>query len=154
MSEQFEAQLTLKDRLNFPYLLANQILTFQRSILNLEFSEREIRESIESFVHLIPDAWKDDKFTKELDEASINKQIDVRPSFCGVKPSVDYCQENGIPFFREQKTFNHYKMFSACINLLNRRAMLAKVNPVQELLEIDFDDFEQSEVGKSNIQKE
>jgi len=74
MSEVFEAELTLKDRLNFPYLLANQILTFQKAILNLEFSEREIREAIEGLVHLIPQAWKDEQFGKDMKKAQIKNE--------------------------------------------------------------------------------
>ena len=155
MSEkEFEAQLTLKDRLNFPYLLANQILTFQKAILNLEFSEREIREAIEGFVHLIPEAWKDGKFEDAMKEAEITKKIDLRPRFCGVPPSLEYCKTNSLPAFKDQKTFNYYKMFQACINLLDRKKMLSRIVRIEELESIDFESVTEDALRESNLPSE
>lgn len=119
IESEFEAQLTLKDKLNFPYLLANQILTFQRSILNLEFSEREIKESIAGFVHLIPENWKDEDWGKEIKAAKIIQEVDVRKEWCGLKI--------GKPIIEKHESFDYYKMFQACINLLERRGMISKV---------------------------
>ena len=129
MSEKdFEAQLTLKDRLNFPYLLANQILTFQKAILNLEFSEREIRESIEGFIHLIPDDWKDDEFQKEMNATKIKQKKDMRPQITGtVRMSEKACRELGIPAFVEEEVLDYYKIFQACINLLKRKGLISQV---------------------------
>ena len=155
MSEgEFEAQLTLKDRLNFPYLLANQILTFQKAILNMEFSEREIREAIEGFVHLIPENWKDDKWNKAVEKATIKQKVDLRPDFCGVKPSPEYCDENGITAFKEINTFDYYKMFQACINLLDRKKMLSRTVLVEELESIDFDSVTEDALRESNVSSE
>lgn len=127
MSEtQYEAQLTLKDRLNFPYLLANQILTFQRALLALEFSEREIRETIEGFVHMIPESWKDNKFKENMDEAMITRKIDIRPRFCGQAATPAVCEELGVPTVKEVTTFDYYDLFQACINLLDRRGLTGK----------------------------
>lgn len=125
-STQYEAQLTLKDRLNYPYLLANQILTFQRALLALEFSEREIRETIEGFVHMIPESWKDDKFNEKMDEATIIRKIDIRPKFCGQSATIEVCEELGIPTFKEVKTFDYYDLFQACIDLLDRRGLTSR----------------------------
>lgn len=152
MSEkELEAELTLKDRLNFPYLLANQILTFQKAILNLEFSEREIREAIESFVHLIPEDWKDQKFEDEIKKAKTVKKTDVRPVVAGgIRMSEETCKELEIPDYKEEEVFDYYKMFQACINLLNRRKMLSKVNPVEQIDFIELEhiaETEASEVG-------
>jgi len=123
---EFEAELTLKDRLNFPYLLANQILTFQKAILALEYSEREIRETIEGFEHMIPASWKDDQFNKDIEDAEITRKIDVRPEFCGVKPSLECCKENGLTAFKDEVILDYYAMFQACIDLLDRRGLTAR----------------------------
>ena len=140
MSEtQYEAQLTLKDRLNFPYLLANQILTFQRSLLAIEFTEREIRDTIEGFVHMIPESYKDDKFKADMKKATILKKIDLRPKFCGQPATIEVCEQLGIPIFKEVTTFDYYDLFQACMNLLQRRHMLTKTNPVEQ---IDFIELE------------
>lgn len=148
-----EAELTLKDRLNFPYLLANQILTFQKAILNLEFSDREIREAIEGFVHLIPEAWKDTKFEDEMKAAQTKTKIDIRPSFCGITASEKFCETHGIKAFREEETFDYYKMFQACINLLNRKKLLSRILRIEQLEGIDFDTATEDAILKSNVSR-
>lgn len=139
MSE-FEAELTVKDRLNFPYLLANQILTFQKAILNMEYSEYEIREAIEGFIHLIPESWKDDKFQEEQDGAIIERKRDLRPSFCGLTASEQFCKTHGITAFEDEKVFDYYKLFQACVNLLSRRGLLSRKHRVEVLEDVDFDE--------------
>jgi len=135
MSEtQYEAQLTLKDRLNFPYLLANQILTFQRALLALEFSEREIRETIEGFVHMIPETWKDDGFKKDTQDAKITRKIDIRPKFCGQSATIEVCEQLGFPIFKEVKTFDYYDLFQAVINLLERRGLMSRRSFTEKML--------------------
>jgi hypothetical protein len=143
---EFEAQLTLKDRLNFPYLLANQILTFQKAILNMEYSEREIKEAIEGFVHLIPENWKDDKWKKEIGAAETVEKVDNRKEWCGRKI--------GKPKIEEHKTFDYYKMFQACINLLDRKKMLSRTVLIEELESIDFDAVTEDALRKSDLPSE
>lgn len=135
MSEkQPEAQLTLKDRLNYPYLLANQILTFQKALLAQEHSKREIRETIEGFVQLIPESWKDTKFKEDIDKAKIIEQIDLRPLVAGnIRMSKEVCEDLGIAAFKEEETFDYYKIFYACINLLDRRGLTSKKTYTEEL---------------------
>jgi len=155
MSEkEFDAELTLKDRLNFPYLLANQILTYQKAILNMEYSEGEIREAIDGFVHMIPQEWKDDDFKKEMEKAEITIKIDMRPSFCGISASEKFCEAHKITSFKEKKTFDHRKVFQACMNLLYRKKMLSKIVRVEELESIDLDTIEESSLFKSDISGE
>lgn len=146
MSEtQYEAQLTLKDRLNFPYLLANQILTFQRALLALEFSEREIRETIEGFVHMIPETWKDKQFMEDMKKAKITQKIDKRPKFCGLSATLETCKELGVEPYKEVTTFDYYDLFQACMNLLQRRRMLSKTNPVEQISLIELENIAETE---------
>lgn len=148
--KQDEAQLTLKDRLNFPYILAQQILTFQKSILNLEYSEREIRESIEGFYQLIPDNWIDKKFRKAVKDATTTKKIDKRPLVAGnTRISAETCKSLGITAFEEKKVVDYYKLFHACINLLERRKMLSKVNPVEEISYIELEQIGEAETAET-----
>lgn len=131
--------LNIKDKVNYPYLLASQILTYQKATLNLDFSDREIKEAIEGFVQMIPDSWKDEDWDKALKKSEIKESIDVRPEFCGVKPSLEYCKENGITAFIEKKTFDSMKLFHACINLLDRRGLISKVSRVEKVLGDEWD---------------
>jgi len=148
-----EAQLSIKDRLNFPYILANQIMTFQKSILAEEYSEREIEEAITGFVHLIPDGWKDDKFKKDLKKATKIKRIDKRPQIVGsVKMSAATCEQLGIKPFEDKKVFDYYRMFQACINLLDRKKLLSRVRRVEKLESIDFDQAYRDAVQQGQIQ--
>jgi hypothetical protein len=41
---------------------------------------------------------KNEEITEEIIE-----QIDIRPEFCGVKASPKFCEEHGLPQFREVK---------------------------------------------------
>jgi len=127
MSEtEVEAQLTLKDRLNYPYYLGDAILTRNRSILKENYSEREIIEATENLLGLIAESWEDEKFKKDLEEATITNKIDIRPEFCGVKPSIEYCEAHGISTLKEEKIFDYKKLYRACINLLDRRGLTAR----------------------------
>ena len=127
MSEtEIEAQLTLKDRLNYPYYLGDAILTRNRSILKEDYSEREIVEATENLLGLIPASWEDEEFKKALEEATITSKIDLRPEFCGFRPSIEYCKENGISTFKEEKSYDYKKLYRACINLIDRRGLTAR----------------------------
>jgi len=144
-----EAQLSLKDRINFPYLLANQILTVQKSILVADTSiasNREIREAIKCLVHLIPNSWKDKAFEKDLKKAEITEQIDMRPHFCGLSASVKFCEELGLTPYKEKVSFDYYKVFQACIDLLQRKQMLTKIQRVEKLEGIIFEELEDAAI--------
>lgn len=156
MSQEHEAQLTLKDRLNFPYILANQILTFQKALLAQEFSEREIRETIEGFIHLIPDDWKDDTFNKALKKSKETRKNDVRPIVTGtVRMSAKACEEMGIPAFVDEEVSNYYAIFQECMNLLSRKKLLSKILRVEQLESIDFDTATtEDEVQQGNVPSE
>jgi len=124
MSE-LEANLTVRDRINYNYILANQILTFQKAILALEdASAREIIESVEGLLHMIPENYKDEKFKQELEEAKIVRIIDNRPMNCGVKISEELCRAMGIEPYIKEEILDPFKAFYACINLLQRLGKL------------------------------
>ena len=146
MSDQVDAeQLTLRNRVNFPYILANQMLTFQRSLLALEFSEREIRECVEGFVSIIPSEWKDDQFKQDLEKSVVEKKVDVRPRFCGQAASEEVCEELGVPAFKMKVTIDYYYRFQACIDLLNRRGLISEKTKTERAEGVRYgnDGFEQ-----------
>jgi hypothetical protein len=125
--EQFpEAQLTMRDRLPYHFLLSQMILTFQKAVLNIQYSAEELREAVEAFVNHIPFLWRDKDFEKDLKDAEVLVYEDLRPVFCDVVANREYCQQNGILVERLVKTFNYFKVFNAVINLLNRKHMLTK----------------------------
>jgi hypothetical protein len=146
MSQQTDVfQLTLKDKVNFPYILANLMLTFQKSILALEFSDREIRECVEGFVATIPSDWMDDRFRKDLDESKIKVKVDIRPRFCGIPATEQVCKELGVPAFKEKISVDYFLRFHACIDLLNRKGLISEKTKTEKVEGVRYgnDGFEQ-----------
>jgi hypothetical protein len=128
MSQTHDAVLgiTIKDRINHPYILASQILTIQKAILNLENSAQITQEAVEGLIHIIPDPWKDEDYKKELQEAYVDKEIDIRPEFCGNKATLIFCQKHKVNTTKTEKRLHYWKGLQACINLLDRRGMISK----------------------------
>lgn len=125
--EQFpEAQLIMRDRLPYHFLLSQMILTFQRAVLNIQYSAEELREAVEAFVNHVPAIWRDNEFAAELKAAEVLIYEDLRPVFCDVVADRAYCEQSGIPIERWIKTFDYFKVFNAVINLLQRKHMLTK----------------------------
>ena len=117
---------TIKDRINHPYILANQILTIQKAILNLENSTQITQEAVEGLIHTIPDSWKDEDYKKELGEAYKEEDIDIRPQFCGNKATLAFCQKHKIETTKKRKTLQYWQGLQACVNLLDRRGMVSR----------------------------
>ena len=124
-----EAKLTMRDRLPMNFILTNALITIQKSILNIKYSSEEIREAIQGFVAMIPDALKDDEFNAEIDRAKQVIATDSRPIFCGVRASDNYLKRKGIDPIQYIETFDFFKVLHACFNLLMRKHMLLKIQP-------------------------
>jgi hypothetical protein len=126
LEEYPEASLQIRERLPYNYLMSQMVLTFQKAILNIEYSSEELREASEGFVNMIPTSWRDEEFLQDLKFAEILIVQDNRPEFCGTLATEEFCLKNNIPLTRETKSFDYFKVFNAVINLLNRRGMLLK----------------------------
>jgi len=144
-----EVQLTIRDRINYPYVLANQILTIQRVLLNEE-AAKEVIDSVEALVHQIPDMYKDDSFREEIEKAVLKIVKDVRPKFGGVTIDEESCVEMGIPTTEEVLEKDPWAILQAVFNLLQRRSMLTRRNFVEKIiLKPDQIDTEYDEEGES-----
>ena len=144
-----EVQLTIRDRINYPYILANQILTIQRVLLNEE-AAKEVIDSVEALVHQIPDMYKDDSFTEEMEKAVLKIDKDVRPKFGGITIDDESCVEMGIPTTEEVLEKDPWAILQAVFNLLQRRSMLTRRNFVEKIiLKPDQIDTEYDEEGES-----
>lgn len=118
--------LSIKDRINHPYILARAILTIIETSPNPLAREPEIRDAVMMLYNLIPDEWHDENFNLEIDRARTKRVIDVRPSFCGKTASLQWCISHGVPANRTTVVYNHHLLVKACINLLQRRALLSR----------------------------
>jgi hypothetical protein len=133
---QLERGLTIKERLDYQYILTFQILSLVKARSGETFDIEQIREIIRGILDSIPKVWRDDEFRDELKKAIIKETVDMRPSFCGVKPSLEVCEKLGIKPFVDHKVYDYNKLFHAIINLLQRKHMLSKIQRVEELVEI------------------
>ena len=124
-----EAKLTIRDRLPINLILTNAVITIQKSILNIEYSAEEIKEAVQGFVAMIPEDLYDQQFINEIRAAKQLIPVDVRPVFCENKVSAEWCQSRGLPVIKYIETFDYFKVFHACFNLLQRRNMLLKMQP-------------------------
>ena len=121
-----EAKLTIRDRIPTNLLLLYTFLNINKTIKDIKYSTDEIRESILSLVAMIPDELRDPLFWKELKDSQKEIRIDVRPIFCGVKASLEYCRRKKIPAFTKIPQLNYFAMYHAVFNLLMRKNMLLK----------------------------
>lgn len=129
--------LTIKERLDYQYILTFQILSLVKARSGETFDIEQVREIIRGMLDSIPKLWHDEKFQKELKEAIIKEKVDMRPSFCGIKPTIEICKKLGVKSFVETEVYDYNKLFHAIINLLQRMHMLSKIQRVEELVEIE-----------------
>ena len=118
----------IRDRLHYTWLLQEQVRTFQKSVLNTDFSRREIEESIQGLVAMIPDIWKekDEQWLADFDKATNEIILDIRPSFAGVKMDKELCKEKKIPMTKKIKITDYFIVLQAVFNKLFRMGMLSK----------------------------
>lgn len=121
-----EARKTLKDRLNYPWLMEQAIMSFRKVQTDLDKSDADMVEAVQAVINMIPSKWWDDQFKKAYDAALIVKVTDCRPSFCGQVASIEWCQEHGVRPFLEENTFDVYKLFHAAVDLLDRLGLLSR----------------------------
>lgn len=134
-----EAKLTIRDRLPTNMLLLYTFLNINKALKDVKISAEEIGESILGLVAMIPDELRDDLFIDELESATQEEIVDVRPEFCQVKASLEYCERKGIPAFIKQRKLNYFEMYHAVFNLLMRKNMLLKIQPKEIMTGIPFE---------------
>lgn len=148
-----EAKLTIRDRLPTPALLLYTFLGINKQLKNIQVSASEIGESILGLVAMIPDSLRDDQFLDELEASTEVKYIDVRPSFCGVTASQEYCERKGIPAFIPETHLNYFEMYHAVFNLLMRKNMLLKIQPKEIMTGLPFEK-EEDEMDPAQLHDE
>jgi len=118
---------SITEKLDYKTLLIHALRTVETSILSGETFI--IESSIWTLYNLIPSSWHDEDFKKAIEECYFTEKVDVRPESCGVPANMEYCKENGIPIFKEEKRIEYFKMLNACVNLLERLGVLMRRTP-------------------------
>lgn len=127
----FDIQMELKDRLDYPKILTHSLLRLKKSIGESSKERRINQKLILDFLTDIPDTWRDESFMKELKGVMTEKTIDIRPSFAGIKASYNYCKEHDIKTTTIIKKINYFKLKHAIINLLDRKALLIRKEKIE-----------------------
>lgn len=122
------SELTIRDRINFSYILAEYEIKLG-SVLDVvkDPGLNQFRALVSWLIHTIPDGWKDPKFTEDMDLSKIKVLEDIRPRICGTPLSDRYCESRNIPVTRETIITDPFREHQAIINLWYRRGLLSRV---------------------------
>lgn len=138
-----DISLTIGDKINWPFILANAILKFQESITKPEGmqSPQQVREAALVIYNMIPASWYviDQLFTEDLENAITKIEVDTRVIWCGVRCGN---LEDHPP--RTEEVLDPYRLVNACVNLLDRRGYISK----KVWKQIDL--FEEFKSGEKN----
>jgi hypothetical protein len=123
---QFAAKI--RDRLHYTWLLQEQVRTFQKSVVNIDYVRTQLEDAIKGLVAMIPDIWKnnDDEWLADYGKATKELIVDIRPSFAGVKMKKELCRERKIPMTKKVKITDYFIVLQAVFNKLFRMGMLSK----------------------------
>ncbi len=149
------ANLTVRDRLDWPYLLNYGILTIWMSRRKEVVSTEETAETIRLLESVIPDVYKDDIYRKEITEFTITKVIDIRPKYGGTRLSLDACKRMGIPIEEKVETIDNGKHLQAIMNMLQRIGAVAQKDKVEKFdgthFSLDEDEGDKDEQPEKNV---
>jgi len=133
--ESLDLNLTVRERIDYPFLLANQILNIQRVIIKDYYDPAEIVDAVETLIAMIPATWRltDEDFQDDIKNARVTYPVDIRPSFGGITATHEICEKMGWAVSKEESELNHFKAFNAVINLLDRKRMLTRRNWIEKV---------------------
>lgn len=133
MSEDFSgltAQLELKDRMGYSEHLLTQLRGFERVVVN-PAKRLEMQRIMYSILKGIPTSWRDEEFSDDLKNIRKETMIDIRPSFCGRKYTVEYCNKMNIPITKKHYEIDYFKLKEAIINLWDRLQLLIRREKIE-----------------------
>ena len=130
---EFDPQLELKDRINYPHILTTSIIAMKSSLRDSkEFNLRKVQVMILDLLTDIPDTWKDQQFEDELKKVVKIREVDIRPINAGVRLSKEACKKMRIATTRKTKTINYFRLKNAIVNLLDRRHLLIRKEKIEQ----------------------
>jgi hypothetical protein len=126
--------LTSREKMDYPFLVAAQINTIQQAILRKDLTIDNLSEAVLGLVHLIPSSWKDkdEKFQADYKKALVETEVDIREEFAGVQLSHEWHEAHGVPSTKKEDKLNYFLLFQAAINLLYRRGMIVRTEKTEK----------------------
>jgi len=130
-TEDFDVQLELKERLNYPEYIEGVIKSINSAFNNEKISRAKVQEMILNFFYDIPRSWKDQRFEDDIKGVITERKIPNVIKFCGYPMSKEYMKKHKIPLTKKVKNINYFKLKNAIINLLDRLNMLVRKDKIE-----------------------
>lgn len=132
MSEAFDIQLELKERINYTEILETSIKNKKDVIKADIFRLSKLRLMIIDDFTDIPDSWIDEKYVADVKSVVVSKTVPNVILFNGVALGEEYMKRNGIPLTKQTVVVDYFKLKMAIINLLDRLNMLIRKDKIEQ----------------------
>lgn len=130
-SEDFNVQLELKERLNYPEYLENVIKNINSAFNNENVTMTKIQSMILNFYYDIPRSWKDEEFLTDIKGLITEKKVPNVIKFCRVVMSKEFMKRHKIPLTKKKREVDYFRLKNAIINLLDRLNMLVRKDKIE-----------------------
>ena len=142
----FLQNLTIRDKVNWSFVLANEILNFCNAIVKPEGlqSEQETREAVMCLFNSLPSSWieNDKDFEEDLKNSVIYAKVDNRAEWCGKRVGKPYCPhlkdavqcpkcKNFKKCTVKEEKIEPYRLFHCIVNCLDKMNMLSKKSKIE-----------------------
>jgi hypothetical protein len=127
-----EKGLKVKDKLPTAYIITKAIIDIQRMLSDPSCTNISIRNAILGLKQLIPSSMEDKEYKEELKKCITITIIDIRPSNCETKLSIEYCRKMGYPIRQTIQKVNSLKLFNTIVCLFSRNGMYTKTIAVEQ----------------------
>lgn len=124
----------LRERIDWPYLVNFGILRLFSIMSEKEIYPYENVDNLTRFLErLIPSFYReqDPKYRAAIEAGTKPVEVDIRPSFCGVKLDYDTCIAEDIPHTETVNELDPVDRFGAIIDLFQRLNALLKLDRVE-----------------------
>lgn len=146
-------QLELKERLNYPYIFQEGLLTINKAMNAPDMDIKKVKSLILNLYSKIPDSWIDTEFKDDVKDCIKYINIDCRPEICGTPMNVEECINQGIQYYKKEEIIDHFALQTAIINLLDRRNMLVRRSKIEASTGVNLDYVDEKDVPNEEIEE-
>lgn len=145
-------QLELKERLDYPYIFQEGLLTINKAMNRPDMDIKRINTLILNLYSKIPDSWIDDEFKQDVKACIKHINIDCRPDNCGTQMSIEECIKQRIPYYTREEIIDYFGLQTAIINLLDRRNMLVRRSKIEFSTGVNLDYIEEKDIPNEEME--
>lgn len=144
-----EDGLKIKDKLPTAFIITKAIIDIQKMLSDPGCTNTSVRNAVLGFKQLIPSEMEDQDYRNDLKKCVSKTVIDVRPTNCEIKLSIEYCQKMGYPINKVLTKINSLRLFNTIVCLFSRNGMYTKSIAVEQ-----FQDREEKEYTENDFRSE